>query len=142
MQSPVIRELNYLQFYFETEVQDDTHCSLVFCILPLSHLAPAHTICSSSFVIIYMVQKSCPKMMPHGQFLSSFQNCLCGLILHQRWNHLLLQDCPVHEGWRACLWCHTLQISRTLLTGFVLPQCYKSEVHNGVEEILQPKTSC
>lgn len=37
------------------QVQDDTRCSLVFCILPLSHLAPAHTICSSSWVIFLFI---------------------------------------------------------------------------------------
>lgn len=75
----MITELNYPPFHSETQVQDDTHAAWCFAFSPRSHLAPAHTMCSGSSVI-FLVQKSAfPKMIPHGQFLSSFQNCLCGL---------------------------------------------------------------
>lgn len=100
----MITELNYPPFHSETQVQDDTHAAWCFAFSPRSHLAPAHTMCSGSSVI-FLVQKSAfPKMIPHGQFLSSFQNCLCGLASCQSEKNQFLWECLVRGDWKACLW--------------------------------------
>lgn len=114
--------------------------SLLVCTFPSfsSGPCPHYVLSLLSYLFICMVQKSAfPKMIPHGQFLSSFQNCLCGLTSCQSEKESIFVE--MFSSWRLES-LPLVSVCQTLPTGFVRSHSVVVvSIYNGIEEILQPK---